>query len=50
VPLVGIFVGSEPGLTGPQGRGAIAIVGGKGALPQTDEVLNALDGLAARSG
>ena len=48
VPLVGIFVGSEPGLTGPQGRGPIAIVGGKGALPETDEVLAALDGLAAR--
>jgi heptosyltransferase I len=46
VPLVGIFVGSEPGLTGPKGRGPIAIVGGKGAMPGTDEVLKALDGLA----
>jgi heptosyltransferase-1 len=46
VPLVGIFVGSEPGLTGPKGRGPIAIVGGKGALPETDHVLAALDGLA----
>ena len=46
VPLVGIFVGSEPGLTGPRGRGPIAIVGGKGAMPGTDDVLNALDGLA----
>jgi heptosyltransferase-1 len=45
VPLVGIFVGSEPGLTGPQGQGPIAIVGGKGAMPATDEVLKTLDGL-----
>jgi heptosyltransferase-1 len=46
VPLVGIFVGSEPGLTGPKGQGPIAIVGGKGAMPETNEVLGALDGLA----
>jgi heptosyltransferase I len=46
VPLVGIFVGSEPGLTGPKGRGPIAIVGGKGAMPETDDVLAALDKLA----
>jgi heptosyltransferase-1 len=45
VPLVGIFVGSEPGLTGPKGQGPIAIVGGKGALPDVDEVRAALDGL-----
>jgi heptosyltransferase I len=45
VPLVGIFVGSEPGLTGPMGSGPIAIVGHKGAMPMPDEVLGALDGL-----
>jgi heptosyltransferase-1 len=45
VPLVGIFVGSEPGLTGPKGQGPIAIVGGRGALPEPDGVLAALDGL-----
>jgi heptosyltransferase-1 len=45
VPLVGIFVGSEPGLTGPQGQGPIAIVGGNRAMPETDEVRAALDGL-----
>jgi len=43
VPLIGIFVGSEPGLTGPMGRGPIAIVGGNGALPTPDDVLTALD-------
>ncbi len=42
VPLVGIFVGSEPGLTGPMGRGPIAIVGGKGAMPGPRDVIDAL--------
>ena len=46
VPLVGIFVGSQPGLTGPKGQGPIAIVGGKGAMPETNDVFSALDGLA----
>jgi heptosyltransferase-1 len=46
VPLVGIFIGSEPGLTGPLGSGPIAIVGGKGALPDAAEVLRALDRVA----
>ena len=46
VPLVGIFVGSEPGLTGPRGRGPIAVVGRKGAVPQVDDVLDALGRLA----
>jgi heptosyltransferase-1 len=43
VPLVGIFIGSEPGLTGPLGCGPIAVVGGKGTLPDAAEVLRALD-------
>jgi heptosyltransferase-1 len=43
VPLVAIFVGSEPGLTGPLGSGPIAVVGGKGATPDAAEVLRALD-------
>ena len=48
VPLVGIFVGSEPGLTGPMGRGPIAIVGRKGAMPATGDVLAALNPLLGR--
>jgi heptosyltransferase I len=46
VPLVGIFIGSEPGLTGPMGRGPIAIVGGKGAMPEPRDVIDALRGLS----
>jgi heptosyltransferase-1 len=47
VPLVGIFVGSTPGLTGPMGRGPIAIVGEEGAAPAVDDVLGALGRLEA---
>ncbi len=45
VPLVAIFVGSEPGLTGPIGPGPIAIVGGKAAPPSVADVAAAVDRL-----
>jgi heptosyltransferase I len=45
VPLVGIFVGSEPALTGPIGHGPITVVGGKGVPPSVSEVVSALDRL-----
>ena len=45
VPLAAIFVGSEPGLTGPLGTGPIATLGGKGACPAAVDVLAAIDGL-----
>jgi heptosyltransferase-1 len=47
VPLVAIFLGSEPGLTGPLGAGPIEVVGGKGATPQAADVLHAIDRIAA---
>jgi len=43
VPLTAIFVGSEPGLTGPMGAGPIAIIGGKGAMPSVADVADAVD-------
>jgi heptosyltransferase I len=46
VPLVAIFMGSEPGLTGPMGAGPFAVVGGKGAAPGPADVLRALDRVA----
>jgi heptosyltransferase I len=49
VPLVAIFIGSEPGLTGPMGAGPIAVVGGKGAAPDPADVLRALDRVAPRA-
>jgi len=42
VPLVGVFVGSEPGLTGPMGQEPIAIVGGKNEVPSVSDVTGAL--------
>ncbi len=45
VPLVAIFVGSEPGRTGPLGQGPITVVGGKNKLPSVPEVTSALERL-----
>jgi heptosyltransferase-1 len=38
VPLVAIFVGSEPGLTGPMGTGSITILGRAAGLPSALQV------------
>ena len=46
VPLAAIFVGTEPGRTGPMGAGPIAVTGGKGQNPDVAEVLAAVDGLS----
>jgi heptosyltransferase-1 len=43
VPLVGIYVATEPGRTGPVGAGKIEVVGGKGAVPAADEVIAAAE-------
>ena len=45
VPLIAIFVGSDPGLTGPMGRGPMAIVGGKSTPPSVADVMTALERL-----
>ena len=49
VPLVAIFVDSEPALTGPIGAGPIAVVGGKRASPEPAGVLHALDRVVRRA-
>ena len=41
VPLVAIFAGSKPGLTGPVGSGPIAVLGADGAPPPAEEVVAA---------
>jgi heptosyltransferase-1 len=46
VPLVAIFAGSKPGLTGPVGSGPIAVLGGEGATPSVEAVKDSLGGLA----
>jgi lipopolysaccharide heptosyltransferase I len=45
VPLVAIFIGSEPGLTGPMGQGPIAVVGGNNKWPSVADVMSALERL-----
>lgn len=42
VPLVAVFAGSEPGLTGPVGAGPIAIVGAKSEPPDTATIVAAI--------
>jgi heptosyltransferase-1 len=38
VPLVAIFAGSQPGLTGPVGSGPITVLGADGAPPRLEDV------------
>jgi len=45
VPLVAIFAGSKPGLTGPVGRGPITVLGAEGAPPSVDDVTKAVEKL-----
>jgi heptosyltransferase I len=45
VPLAAIFVGSEPGLTGPMGQGQIAVVGGSHEPPSVADVTAAVERL-----
>ena len=46
VPLVAIFAGSKPGLTGPVGNGPITVLGAQGAAPSVDAVVNAVANIA----
>jgi heptosyltransferase-1 len=48
VPLVAIFAGSKPNLTGPVGSGPMAALGAHGAAPSVDEVREAVEGIAPR--
>ena len=45
VPLVAIFAGSKPSLTGPVGSGPLAAVGTQGAAPTVDAVVEAVGAL-----
>ena len=46
VPLVAIFAGSKPSLTGPVGSGPLAVLGADGAPPSVEAVREAVEGLA----
>lgn len=41
VPLIAVFLATDPGLTGPVGSGSITVVGGKGAHPSFERVIEA---------
>lgn len=41
VPLIAVFLSTDPGLTGPVGNGAITIIGGKGIYPSFERVIEA---------
>ncbi len=43
VPLVAIFCGSRPGLTGPVGAGPLTVLGDEGSMPSVEEVRAAVD-------
>ena len=46
VPLVAVFTGSRPGLTGPVGGGPIVILGTDGEPPPVDAVIDAIGKVA----
>lgn len=39
VPLIAVFLATDPGLTGPVGSGSITVVGGKGVYPSFERVI-----------
>ena len=43
VPVVAIFAGSKPALTGPMGRGRLSILGDDGKPPSVDAVVEAVE-------
>jgi heptosyltransferase-1 len=47
VPLVGIYVSTDPGLTGPVGSGRMAVLGGKNGPPSAGQVIDAAERLLA---
>jgi heptosyltransferase-1 len=49
VPLVALFTGSEPCLTGPRGAGPIAVIGRNGVLPSVGEAVAAAQRVLAKA-
>lgn len=41
VPLIAVFLATDPGLTGPVGSGAIQVIGGKDAYPSFERAIEA---------
>jgi heptosyltransferase I len=49
VPLIAVFLATDPGLTGPVGNGSITVIGGKGAYPSFERVIEAAEKLPLRT-
>ncbi|ABE38847.1 Lipopolysaccharide heptosyltransferase I [Rhodopseudomonas palustris BisB5] len=45
VPLVGIYVSTDPGLTGPVGSGPMSVLGGKAGAPSARQAIEAAERL-----
>jgi heptosyltransferase-1 len=41
VPLIAVFLATDPGLTGPVGNGHITVIGGKGVYPSFERAIDA---------
>ena len=41
VPLIAVFLATDPGLTGPVGSGPITVIGGKGSYPSFERAIEA---------
>jgi heptosyltransferase-1 len=46
VPLIAVFLATDPGLTGPVGNGSITVLGGKGSYPSFERVIEAAQKLS----
>ena len=46
VPLIAVFLATDPGLTGPVGNGSITVVGGKDIYPSFERVVEAAQKLS----
>lgn len=45
VPLIAVFLATDPGLTGPAGNGPMTVIGGKGMYPSFERVIEAVQKL-----
>ncbi|MEH2510025.1 heptosyltransferase-1 [Nitrobacteraceae bacterium AZCC 1564] len=46
VPLIAVFLATEPGLTGPVGNGPMTVIGGKGMYPSFERAIEAAERLS----
>lgn len=49
VPLIAVFLATDPGLTGPVGGGPITVLGGKGLYPSFERVIEAAQKLSLKA-